>query len=294
MEKLIIGDIWKEVNALVIDYKKQKTAVIAYVTTTKLLLAENDILICDASENQINSGQTSVKTLQAYLSKGVEIYSIENLHAKFLFSEDFVVAGSANLSINSAENLIETALYSNSTEAIQSLNSFKQSLLVISQKVDAAYLSVFPEQEPKTYNLTSTNNLNRIKLQEVISEGNERITGKVTQSEIRFTKHNQKYVFLKFWVGPLHRLTKETKHLYAETDVEQWEKAIQKGQMLDVFGIYVNVKSLPSHYAINVYDKTPKTELKVFVLCDINGALKESPERVAMDMIEKSGYYKLY
>src|SRR5881394_1776589 len=109
MQKLLTGDIWKKVNEIVaID--QNKIVAIAYVTSVNLQLKKGDVLICNASESAIKNGETSAKTLEDYLNKGVEIYTHSTLHCKIFLSNDYLVLGSANLSNNSAERLVESAV----------------------------------------------------------------------------------------------------------------------------------------------------------------------------------------
>ncbi|MGI8581858.1 MAG: hypothetical protein ACR2KX_06675 [Chitinophagaceae bacterium] len=62
------------------------------------------------------------------LKKGVVIYSKEKLHAKVLRSKDFVVIGSPNLSLNSAESLVEAALFTNDKASISQIAAFIYSI----------------------------------------------------------------------------------------------------------------------------------------------------------------------
>ncbi len=115
MNQLLTGDVWSQVNPI-IKGKGQRTASIAYITSTSLNLRSGDILICDASDAAIRNGETSAKALQHYFSKGVKLYSNNQLHAKLLLTNSHLVTGSANLSSHSANHLIEAAIVT--TDAI--------------------------------------------------------------------------------------------------------------------------------------------------------------------------------
>lgn len=128
MEQFLTGDIWEEVNRLSTSRQK-KIACIAYVTTNKLKLAKGDILICDASKFSIKFGETSARILKWYYEKGVEIYSNRQLHAKILITDSFLVTGSANLSKNSAENLIESSIITDSDVLKSQAKAFCYNLL---------------------------------------------------------------------------------------------------------------------------------------------------------------------
>lgn len=123
MNELLTGDIWKKVSEIIKTEKTVK-ACIAYVTAKNLDLTKNDILICDASEFSIKMGETNANVLKSYFESGVKIYPNQYLHSKILLTENYLVIGSSNLSKNSAENLIESAVISNNDNLISQAKSF--------------------------------------------------------------------------------------------------------------------------------------------------------------------------
>ena len=128
MEQFLTGDIWKQVNAIFTKGEK-RTACIAYVTSNKLELNKNDILICDASDYSIKFGMTSAKTLDTYFKRGVKIFSNQDLHSKLLLTDNFLVVGSANLSVNSAEILTETSIVTHNDVLISDAKAFCHNLI---------------------------------------------------------------------------------------------------------------------------------------------------------------------
>lgn len=128
MEQFLTGNIWKEVNKLFVK-KQSKIACIAYVTSDNLQLAKGDTLICDASDYEIRFGATSAKVLDSYFKKGVIILSNQNLHAKLLLTNSFLVIGSANLSNRSAETLIESAVVTEDDILLSQVKSFCHNLI---------------------------------------------------------------------------------------------------------------------------------------------------------------------
>jgi len=128
MEQFLTGNIWKEVNKLFVK-KQSKIACIAYVTSNNLQLAKGDTLICDASDYEIKFGATSAKVLDSYFKKGVIIRSNQNLHAKLLLTNSFLVIGSANLSNRSAETLIESAVVTEDDILLSQVRSFCHNLI---------------------------------------------------------------------------------------------------------------------------------------------------------------------
>lgn len=73
-------------------------------------LKRGDILVCDASEQAIKQQLTSIRALRTYYRKGVEIFSIQGLHAKVISSPTSAWIGSANASRNSRDHLIEASI----------------------------------------------------------------------------------------------------------------------------------------------------------------------------------------
>ncbi len=128
MEQFLTGDIWQKVNKL-FARRQTKIACIAYVTSGNLQLTKGDILICDASDYEIKFGATSAKVLDAYFKKGVVIYSNQNVHAKLLLTDSFLVIGSANLSNRSAETLIESAVVTEDDILLSQVKSFCHNLI---------------------------------------------------------------------------------------------------------------------------------------------------------------------
>lgn len=127
MDNFITGDIWSEVNKR-LTKQQNKTACIAYVTTDNLELSEGDILICDASNYAIKHGQTAANVLKTYYEKGVKVLSNQQMHSKMLLTDKFLVIGSANLSKNSAERLIESAIFTESDILISQAKAFCHNL----------------------------------------------------------------------------------------------------------------------------------------------------------------------
>ena len=140
MDQLLTDNVWQQVAAR-LDSKERKLAAIAYVTNNAYLrLKRGDILICDASDSSIKSGQTSAKVLQQLARSGVQIFSCPGLHAKSLVSGDCVVVGSSNLSTLAAERLIEAAFVTRRFQARSQVRAFIEKLKAISTPIDDAFL----------------------------------------------------------------------------------------------------------------------------------------------------------
>jgi hypothetical protein len=134
MEQFLTGDIWKEVNKLLVQ-RENKIACIAYVTSDTLRLFKGDTLICDASDYQIKFGATSAKVIDTYFKKGVTILSYQNLHSKLLLTKSFLIIGSSNLSNKSADILVESAIVSDNDTLLSQVKSFIHNLMIAKETV---------------------------------------------------------------------------------------------------------------------------------------------------------------
>jgi phosphatidylserine/phosphatidylglycerophosphate/cardiolipin synthase-like enzyme len=56
------------------------------------------VLVCDASNHAISSGQTDATVLRRAFERGVELNSLQDLHAKLVLFGKTAIIGSANLS----------------------------------------------------------------------------------------------------------------------------------------------------------------------------------------------------
>jgi len=295
MEKFITEDVWNEVNNLISKYNSKKLACISYVSTSNLNLIKSDVLICDASENSINQGHTSVKALKTYLELGVEIFSLEELHSKLLVSGDYLVIGSANLSENSAENLIESAIITNNKSLINETITFVNMLIGKSEKISLERMSVLFDIRP--LNIFSDRNLqnsNRKRIFqpniEIDIEKNTKFSYIVISAEIRKNMRGE-YVYLVL-AKDMFVTKNEKKHIYNTQEIEIWKEAISKNKYLNVYGTYIMVSNLPKFYTIKTKTSNESTELEVFVLCDKDGKLLEDPNEVATGKLN-SKYYKI-
>ena len=80
MNRVLTAEIWREVKKRARTVKSRKAAI-AYVTKDLIGLRAGDVLITDASERAIRSGQTSAPLLRELHRNRVEIYSHKGLHS---------------------------------------------------------------------------------------------------------------------------------------------------------------------------------------------------------------------
>lgn len=292
MEKFITNNVWSEVNDLISNSNKKKMISIAYVTSNKLKLTEGDVLICDASEYSIKNGETSVKVLQTYLSQGVEIYSLEQLHSKFLVSEDFLVIGSANLSENSAENLIESAVITECKDLIKEAISFFKELKATSVSISIEKIKELSEIPVKGLNEQQRNFCKREKILASsisnVSDGVcEKYLLKILYADV--IRENPEHVFLEIENSDIYESKTEKKHIYDKERISEWKDALSKSFYPKTYGKFKSVP-VPKHIANNDKSQKISEELKVLVFCDKEGNFIENPYEVAMGKLD-SVYY---
>jgi len=140
MDTILTGDIWKQVGPRAKVAKRLLVAV-AYVSTDgNLKFKRNDVLICDASERAIKTGETSARLLRSLSRKGVEIRSRPDLHAKVAVLGRYALVGSCNLSAASAEDLTELALLTDRKQLVAQATAFVHALRESSEEIDPDFL----------------------------------------------------------------------------------------------------------------------------------------------------------
>lgn len=106
-----------------------------------LCLRRGDVLICDASDEAVRLGLTSVEQLRRWFDADVEVYSRPGLHAKTGVAAGVTFIGSANASESSAVRRNEAVLWSDDVTLRASVRAYVQDLRDSpSRVVDAAEL----------------------------------------------------------------------------------------------------------------------------------------------------------
>jgi len=140
MEKIVINNVWTQVTRL-LKKRDNKIAAIAYVSKgTPLEFAGGDVLVCDASDQAIKSGETDAATLKRFLNYGAELYSCPNLHAKILISGNSVIIGSANLSTSSENYLLEASLITTRSQIRSQVSALIHNIIKASTLIDDAFI----------------------------------------------------------------------------------------------------------------------------------------------------------
>lgn len=113
--RLLVDNVWPDVRKLAAGRKRQLAAVAYFTSERSLSFGPGDLLIVDATDEQITSGGTSAKAIARACANKATVYSLAGLHAKLFVLGDNVIVGSANLTENS-ERLTEAALVSDSPQ----------------------------------------------------------------------------------------------------------------------------------------------------------------------------------
>lgn len=130
--QLITEKVWEHISSRAIANKNRYVAV-AYLgknASKYLRLGLGDVLVVDASESNVRSGNTNPYEIEKYIKNGVELFSYENLHAKVFVFGGLALIGSANVSGNSANTLTECMVEFKNAETVSSARGFIRSLAV--------------------------------------------------------------------------------------------------------------------------------------------------------------------
>ena len=142
MTRFLWGDrLWNAITNAVKTAHCTRAAI-AYVTRTlPLELKAGDVLIVDASDGAIASGQTSAAVVAALRKKGVQVYHHDGLHAKFIVADSALFASSANLSESSLSRLLEAGIETDHPNAVSGAIGLIETLAEKSTLIDAAFAS---------------------------------------------------------------------------------------------------------------------------------------------------------
>jgi hypothetical protein len=93
-----------------------------------LPLGRGSTLIVDMSRAAVGSGQTLPREILKLVNRGVNVHSVQNLHAKVFVVGNCAFIGSANVSNHSANGLIEACMETDSRTTVVSCRKFVSSL----------------------------------------------------------------------------------------------------------------------------------------------------------------------
>jgi hypothetical protein len=135
MIQFLTTTLWKVIAS---ESKKAKTkmAAIAYVTRDlPLSLGKGDLLIVDASDGAIGSGETSAAVLRKLHKRGVGLFSYTGLHAKTIVLDRAAFISSGNLSDSSLNRLLEAGAWTDQPNVVSKAISFIEDLADSDQSV---------------------------------------------------------------------------------------------------------------------------------------------------------------
>jgi hypothetical protein len=152
MTRFLFGDLlWKEIAKRAKKARRTKAAI-AYVTkASPLALKKGDILVVDASDGAIASGQTSAAVLSALLKKGVSLYCHNGLHAKVVIADSVVFSSSANLSASSISKLLEAGIETDNPNTVSGAVGMVEKLMETSVAIDPIFIARIKKIEVKNH-----------------------------------------------------------------------------------------------------------------------------------------------
>jgi hypothetical protein len=140
MIKLLGDDIWLRIRQLA-RASGRKRAAIAYVSSdSDIQFRKSDILIMNASDSAIGSGQTSAAVLRKAFDAGAELFNNPNVHAKVLVFDRTALVGSANLSRFSRDYLYEVAVETDHPAVVGPALKHIDSLKNESERIDEEFI----------------------------------------------------------------------------------------------------------------------------------------------------------
>jgi len=110
--QLITEKVWQTITGAAKKTRYKSFVAVAYFGqggARMLPLSKGSLLLVDASEKAVKSGQTCPAELLKLYNKGVHIFSLENLYSKLFILGNNLFIGSANVSSRS-ESILEEAL----------------------------------------------------------------------------------------------------------------------------------------------------------------------------------------
>ena len=152
MTRFLFGDLlWKEIAKRAKKAHRTKAAI-AYVTkSSPLALKAGDLLVVDASDGAIASGQTSAGVLSSILKKGVLVYSHNGLHAKVIIADSVLFSSSANLSESSISKLLEAGIETDNPNTVSGAVGMIEKLIETSATIDRVFIARIRKIEVKKH-----------------------------------------------------------------------------------------------------------------------------------------------
>jgi hypothetical protein len=133
--------VWAELKQRSAKTKGRIEAAVAYFGkdgATLLTLKAGDTLLVDMSLRAVRQGVTDPREVKKLIRRGVEVFSREELHAKFYIIEGSLICGSANVSTRSSMALDEAAIVTHDPSVVRRARAYLNSMC--SEPVSDLYL----------------------------------------------------------------------------------------------------------------------------------------------------------
>lgn len=131
MAQFLSDGIWQRITAKVKKAPSKCYVAVPYFgrNGNKLLpLKQGSVLVVDMSLAAVKSGQTHPPSVLALMKKGVEVHSVNNLHAKIFVIGESLIIGSANVSYHSKNGLIEAGVLTTDKRLVANAKEFVEGL----------------------------------------------------------------------------------------------------------------------------------------------------------------------
>lgn len=256
MIKFLSNDIWTSIKSLSDKSRRTKVAVAYFGTgaATQLTLKKGDTLLVAMTLGNVKVGQVNPFEVEKLYNKGVHIYNLANLHSKIYLFDKSVIIGSANVSSNSADTLIESGLLTDDSKAISQADSFIKAHCI--EKIEQDYIEVCKKNynPPKFFSSRQKQEITKSKFKGqlsrlwVISTVISSIDDEISAND---DKHFDKMISNK-------RTFKKEKISYPLND--SFIQQVREGDILiEVFTTKVNSKILEPKRALGVSLNKSKT-----------------------------------
>jgi hypothetical protein len=130
---LVTTNVWNDITAAAKSAKRPSHVAVAYFGSKGpflLPLLKGSALVADVSIPTVTQGSTSPSALNQLRKAGVDIYSVQYLHAKVFAFDAVAFVGSTNASQRSADTLVEAALRIRTKNEIIAARDFVEPLCV--------------------------------------------------------------------------------------------------------------------------------------------------------------------
>jgi hypothetical protein len=140
LNALLSDNLWPQLKRIAAK-AAVKMAAVAYLTTDEFIaFHDGDLLIVDATDSAIATGETSAAVLARAVKHGAEVFSCPGLHAKVMVLGGTAVIGSANMSTTSATAKVEAAWVTDDPSAVSMAAGFIRRLAEQANTVDEKFL----------------------------------------------------------------------------------------------------------------------------------------------------------